>query len=184
MTRLTSIHARRAAFFAAALALGAWPANAVELKGAGATFPGPLYKAWIERFEKDHPGVTISYEAVGSGEGVTRFDSGVIDFAGSDVPIPATDDERSTNIGAQFPVTAGMVALAYQLPDVAGQLNLPRDVYIDIFLGRIRRWNDPKIAAANPRLRLPALDITVVARADSSGTTYAFTTHATTISPA
>lgn len=176
-------YARRVAFAVAALVLSL-PATAAELKGAGATFPGPLYKAWIERFAKDHPGAKITYEAVGSGEGNTRFDSGVVDFAGSDVPIPAPDDERSTNIGAQFPVTAGMVGLAYQLPDVKGPLNLPRSVYVDIFLGKIRRWNDPKIVAANPHLHLPALEITVVARADSSGTTYAFTTHAATISEA
>lgn len=184
MARSVSAHARRAVFVIAALALGAWSAQAVELMGAGATFPGPLYKAWIERFQQDHPGVKISYEAVGSGEGVTRFDSGVIDFAGTDVPIPAPDDERANNSGAQFPITAGMVALAYQIPGLTGPLNLPRDVYIDIFLGKIRRWDDPKIMAANPRLRLPALGITVVARADSSGTTYAFTTHAAAASTA
>jgi phosphate transport system substrate-binding protein len=158
------------------------PAFAVDLKGAGATFPAPLYKGWIERFEKDHPGVKITYDAVGSGEGVARFTAGAVDFAGSDVPIPTVDDDRAGNMGVQFPVTAGMVALAYRLPGVAGPLNLPRSVYIDIFLGKIRRWDDPKIVAANPRLRLPALDITVVARSDSSGTTYAFTTHAAHIS--
>jgi phosphate transport system substrate-binding protein len=165
-----------------AVALLSLPAAAVELTGAGATFPAPLYKSWIERFEKDHPGAKISYEAVGSGEGVARFAAGAVDFAGSDVPIPTLDDDRTGNLGVQFPVTAGMVALAYRLPGLAGPLNLPRAVYVDIFLGRIRRWNDPKIVAANPRLSLPALDITVVARGDSSGTTFAFTTHAATIS--
>lgn len=182
MARSFSANARRTGFLLAAWALTFWPANAEELKGAGATFPAPLYKAWIERFAKDHPGAKINYEPVGSGEGVTLFDSGAVDFADSDVPIPAPDDERANSIGAQFPVTAGMVALAYHLPDVTRPLYLPRNVYIDIFLGKIHRWNDPKIAAANPQLHLPALDITVIARADSSGTTYAFTTHASTIS--
>jgi len=176
--------ARFRAGLLAALALLSLPAAAVELKGAGATFPAPLYKAWIETFQKDHPAAKITDDSVGSGEGVARFAANTVDFAGSDVPIPTTDDNRAGNLGAQFPVTAGMVAIAYRLPGVSGPLNLPRAVYVDIFLGKIKRWTDPRIVAANPRLRLPALDITVVARADSSGTTYAFTTHAATISAA
>lgn len=154
----------------------------VELHGAGATFPAPLYKAWIERFHKEHPGVTLRYEPVGSGEGVARFSDGAIDFAGSDVAVSTTSEERSGGGVAQFPVTAGMVALAYNLPGLAGRLKLPRDVYTDIFVGKIRRWNDPRIAAANPQLHLPAQDIAVVAREDSSGTTFAFSSHMATIS--
>lgn len=158
-------------------------AAAVELRGAGATFPAPLYKAWIERFQKEHAGVTLRYEPVGSGEGIARFTAGAVDFAGSDVAVPTTSEDRAAGVGAQFPVTAGMVALAYNLPGVAGQLKLPRDVYADIFQGKIRRWNDPRIVAANRQLHLPARDIAVVAREESSGTTFAFTSHVATISP-
>jgi phosphate transport system substrate-binding protein len=159
------------------------PAAATELHGAGATFPAPLYKAWIERFQKDHPGVILSYEPVGSGEGLARFASGAVDFAASDVAAPTMGDERSEGVGAQFPVTAGMVAIAYNLQGVAGQLKLPREVYTRIFQGKIRRWDDPDIAAANPHLRLPGADIAVIARQDSSGTTFAFTNHLAAIGP-
>lgn len=163
--------------------LGPAPAAAIELRGAGATFPAPLYKAWIERFKKAHPDASINYEAVGSGEGVARFTEGELDFAASDVAAPTSGGEKPDGVGAQFPVTAGMVSIAYNLPGVSQRLKLPRAVYVDIFLGKIRRWNDPRIAAANPGLRLPAQDIAVVARLDSSGTSYAFTTHLSTITP-
>jgi phosphate transport system substrate-binding protein len=160
------------------------PAGAVDMRGAGATFPAPLYKAWIEHFEKSHPDVSIDYEAVGSGEGIARFTEGELDFAASDVAAPATSDERTAGVGAQFPVTAGMVTIAYNLPGVGQRLRLPRSVYADIFLGRIRRWDDPRIAAANPGVRLPARDIAVTARSDSSGTSFAFTSHLSSIGPA
>jgi phosphate transport system substrate-binding protein len=163
--------------------LGASPAAAVELRGAGATFPAPLYAAWIARFQKDHSDVAIRYEPVGSGEGLSRFASGVVDFAGSDVPMPASGAERFERIGAQLPATAGMIVLAYNLPGVTGPLKLSRGVYTDIFLGKIRRWDDPRIVAANPELRLPATNIAVVGRLDSSGTTYAFTSHLAAVNP-
>ncbi|KAF2992238.1 phosphate ABC transporter substrate-binding protein PstS [Methylocystis sp. MJC1] len=186
-SRVGVLPAKAAGLGIGALLVGAFgfvaTAAAVELRGAGATFPAPLYKAWIERFHKEHAGVTLRYEPVGSGEGIARFTAGVVDFAGSDVAVPTTSEDRSGGVGAQFPVTAGMVALAYNLPGVAGQLKLPRDVYADIFQGKIRRWDDPRIVAANPQLRLPARDIAVIAREESSGTTFAFTSHIATISP-
>jgi phosphate transport system substrate-binding protein len=169
---------------ALAASIGGARAAGVEMHGAGATFPAPLYKAWIERFQKDHPNAAMRYESVGSGEGIARFTEGELDFAASDVAAPTTGDERSDGIGAQFPVTAGMVTIAYNLPGVGQRLKMPRAVYADIFLGRIRRWDDPRIAAANPGVRLPARDIAVTARLDSSGTTFAFTSHLSTISPA
>ncbi|MGD9658432.1 MAG: phosphate ABC transporter substrate-binding protein PstS [Methylocystis sp.] len=164
--------------------LASSPASAIELHGAGATFPAPLYLAWIERFQKDHPAVTIRYEPVGSGEGLARFGSGVVDFAGSDVPVSAAGAGRFERIGAQFPSTAGMIVLAYNLPGITGALRLPRSVYTDIFLGKIRRWDDPRIAAANPEVQLPATNIAVIGRLDSSGTTFAFTSHLAAANPA
>jgi phosphate transport system substrate-binding protein len=166
-----------------ALLLGAASAGAAELRGAGSTFAAPLVKSWIERYQKDHSGVALAYDPVGSGEGISRFVAGVVDFAVSDVAAPTTGVERSEGVGAQLPVTAGMVAIAYNLPGVPCQLKLPRSVYTDIFLGRITRWNDPKIAAANAGVRLPPLDISVIGRKDSSGTTFAFTSHLAAISP-
>jgi phosphate transport system substrate-binding protein len=163
--------------------LGRSSAGAVELHGAGATFPAPLYQAWIDRFQKDHPDVSIRYEPIGSGEGFARFASGVVDFAGSDSPIPTNGAGRFERIGAQVPATAGMIVLAYNLPGVTGLLKLPRAVYVDIFLGKIRSWDDPRITAANPDLTLPSMDIAVIGRLDSSGTTYAFSSHLAAASP-
>lgn len=160
----------------------AWPAGAAELYGAGATFPAPLYKAWIERFQKSHPSDVLRYDAVGSGEGLTRFVAGDADFAASDTPAPSMGSERGDGVGVQVPVTAGMIAIAYNLPGV-GALKLPRAVYADIFAGRIRVWNDPRIAAANPGVALPDAPIRRVARVDSSGTTFAFTSHLAAIAP-
>jgi phosphate transport system substrate-binding protein len=171
------------AILAAALCIAAAPVPAGELRGAGATFPAPLYKAWIDRFHRDNPETTIRYDVVGSGEGLARFGAGEVDFAGSDAAMPILGSERFESAGAQFPITAGMIVVAYNLPGVTGQLKLSRKVYDDIFLGRIRRWDDPAIAAVNPGMRLPALGITVVARADSSGTTFAFTSHLAAVSP-
>ncbi len=158
------------------------PAGAVQLQGAGATFPAPLYKKWQEEYQKRHLGITLAYDAVGSGEGVKRFTAGAVDFGASDA---AMTDEQMAAVqrGVQLvPATAGLVVLAYHLDGVHGDLKLKRDVYADIFLGKIIRWNDPRIKATNPALNLPDTEITVVVRQDSSGTTYAFTNHLSAIS--
>jgi phosphate transport system substrate-binding protein len=157
-------------------------AAAVELRGAGSTFAAPLYEAWISNFEKAQPGVAIRYEAVGSGEGLTRFVSGAVDFSGSDVPMSAAETEKIERGVVQVPSTAGMIVLAYNLPGVEGQLKLPQDVYVDIFLGKIGTWDDPRILAANTDLNLPSTNIAVIGRQDSSGTTYAFTSHLAAVS--
>lgn len=117
------------------------------------------------------------------GEGVTRFIAEAVDFGGSD---SAMSDEQIAKVprGVHLiPATAGMVVLAYNLPGVEGEPRLPRDVYVDIFLGKIWRWDDPRILAANPDLNLPPKLIQTVVRRDGSGTTYAFTNHLSTISP-
>ncbi len=154
----------------------------LELRGAGATFPAPLYQRWINAFAEHHPNFPISYEAVGSGEGVRRFLAEELDFGGSDA---ALSDEQMAQVkrGAQLvPATAGVIVIAYHVKDLSGPLKLPRDVYSDIFLGKITRWNDSRIQAANPGLKLPNENITIAARQDSSGTTYAFTNHLSAVS--
>jgi phosphate transport system substrate-binding protein len=157
--------------------------RALSLHGAGSTFAAPLYKKWIEEYAVSHPNVSISYDAVGSGEGVKRFLAGAVDFAGSDEIL---NDSESAKAGgaAMIPVTAGMIALAYNVPGVNNEIKLPRDVYVDIFAGKIRQWDDPRIKAANPMIAFPHRDIVVVARQDSSGTTAAFTKHLAAIGPA
>ena len=162
--------------------VGSTPAGQVALKGAGATFPAPLYEKWIQTYRLDHPDVAISYDAVGSGEGQRRFLAAGVDFGASDA---ALTDEQITRapLGARLvPVTAGIVVLAYNLPGLGGPLRLSRDVLVDIFAGRIRTWNDARIGAANPGLSLPNRHIAVVVRQDSSGTTFAFTNHLSAIS--
>jgi len=168
---------------AAAWAQDAGTPTPVSLRGAGATFPAPLYKKWIAVYQAAHQTVSIAYEAVGSGEGVKRFLAETVDFAGSDEILSDGDAARVENGAATVPVTAGTIVLAYNIPGVTGELRLPRDVYADIFAGTIRRWNDPRIQLANPDLRLPARDIALVARLDSSGTTAAFTRHLAAVDP-
>ncbi len=159
------------------------PSQGPVLRGAGATFPAPLYQRWISVYGQQQPEVKITYDAVGSGEGIRRFVAGEVDFAGSDAAI---SDEQAAQItrGVQLvPATAGMVVLAYNLKGLEGPLKLKREAYVDLFAGRITKWNDPRIKETNPTLSLPNQTITIVARQDSSGTTYALTNHLSAISP-
>jgi phosphate transport system substrate-binding protein len=155
----------------------------VVLRGAGATFPAPLYEKWIQTYRQQNPGVAISYDVVGSGEGQRRFLNDVVDFGASDA---ALTDEQMTRVkaGARLvPVTAGIVVLAYNLPGLNGPLKLGRDVYVDILAGRIRTWDDARLRAHNPTLNLPHRNIAIVARQDSSGTTFDLTNHLSAVSP-
>jgi len=158
------------------------PVGTLQLRGAGATFPAPLYKKWLEEYQKHHPGVQLKYDAIGSGEGTKHFMAGAVDFGASDA---AMSDEEIAAVarGVQLlPTVAGSIVLAYNLDGLGGALKLTRDVYVDIFLGQIKRWDDPRITATNPGLRLPHDTIALVVRQDSSGTTYAFTNHLSAIS--
>jgi phosphate transport system substrate-binding protein len=159
-------------------------AATLTIRGAGATFPEPLYQKWIERYRQEHSEVVFHYEGVGSGEGIKRFIEAQVDFGASDAAMKDEEIARVENGVTLIPVTAGMVVLAYNLPGVQGELKLPRDVYVDIFLGKVWRWDNQRITNANPGLKLPPKLIQVVARRDGSGTTYAFTNHLSAISPA
>ena len=162
--------------------LGAGVAQAVELHGAGSTFIAPLMDGWINYFDQSQPDIVIRYDAIGSGQGVARFASGAIDFGATDNYVPAADAPAGERGTVELPSAAGMIVLAYNLPGLKGRLNLPRDVYVDIFRGKIRTWDDPRIVAANPGLKLPPISIATVVRQDASGTTYAFTDHLAAIS--
>jgi phosphate transport system substrate-binding protein len=166
-----------------ALATPAWP-ETVSLRGAGSTFSAPLYKVWSESFHKAHPDVSVIYDSVGSGEGINRFIAGSVDFGASDRPPTEAEIAKSARGAVLVPVTAGMVVIAYSLKNVTGELKLPRDVYVDIFAGKIKNWSDPRLQQANPHLPLPRKQIALIGRFDSSGTTYAFTSHLAAISPA
>ena len=160
------------------------PPAKVVVRGAGATFPAPLYEKWITTFRKQNPDLAITYDVVGSGEGQKRFLANAVDFGASDA---ALSDEQLATVkpGAQLvPVTAGMVVLAYNLPGLGGDLRLSRTVCADIFGGTIKTWDDPRIRADNPGLALPRRSIAVIVRQDGSGTTYAFSAHLSAVSAA
>ena len=154
----------------------------VRLEGAGATFPALLYKKWIALYTAQNPQIVIDYKDVGSGEGVKRFLARSVDFGASDGAL--TDEQIATVAGGArlVPVTAGMVVLAYNVSGLGGELKLSRDVYVDIFLHKIVKWNDPRIQAINPDLKLPDRNIALAARQDGSGTTFALSNHLSAIS--
>ncbi|MGD1700369.1 phosphate ABC transporter substrate-binding protein PstS [Dapis sp. BLCC M229] len=153
----------------------------VNLVGAGASFPAPLYQRWFADMRDSRSDVGVDYQSVGSGAGVERFTQELVDFGASDV---AMKDEEIAKVGRgvmMLPMTAGSVVLAYNLPGVS-ELKLSREVYVDILLGKITKWNDSKITAINSGVNLPNIPITVVHRSDGSGTTGVFTKHLSAIS--
>lgn len=168
---------------AVALAVCAAPAaRAQQLKGAGATFPAPIYQKWFFEYNKTHRNVSFDYQPVGSGGGVAQYKAGTVDFGATDAPL--SDAERASIPWPtlHIPTVVGAEVLAYNLPGIANGLKLSGDVIADIYLGKIQRWNDRRIAAQNPGVRLPALPITVVHRSDGSGTTYIFTNYLSSVS--
>ena len=157
-------------------------ANAeARLNGSGASFPFPIYSKWFKDFSAETDGVRIDYQAKGSGAGIQDLINGTVDFAASDAAMNEEEMGQVEEGVVLLPLTAGEVVLAYNL-DGVDELRLPRDVYPAIFTGEISTWNDERIAAANPDVELPDEDITVVVRSDSSGTTYVFSGHLSTIS--
>ncbi len=155
---------------------GGGPAGGtVSLQGAGATFPNPLYQKWLSEYGKLHPNVRIDYQSIGSGGGIKQIQAQTVDFGASDAPL--TDEELK---GApaeliHIPTVLGAVVITYNLQGVGKPLRFSSDVIADIFLGKITKWNDPRIGADNAGVSLPAANITVVHRAESSGTTFVFT---------
>jgi phosphate transport system substrate-binding protein len=161
---------------------GAEASSGVKLQGAGASFPAPLYSKWFKSFGSTRKNVVVDYQSVGSGSGVKSVIDKTVDFGASDAAM--TDDEMGRVPGGVqlIPMTAGSIVIAYNLPDVK-DLKLSRKAYSGIFLGKIKKWNDPEIAKANPGVTLPDKPINVVVRADSSGTSFVFSKHLTAISP-
>ena len=169
-----------AAFASAAIAAGA--AQAADLSGAGATFPAPIYAKWAETY-RAQTGVGLNYQAIGSGGGIKQIKAKTVDFGASDKPLKVA--ELASSGLFQFPTVIGGVVPVVNIPGVqSGQLKLNGDILADIFLGVIKRWNDPKIAALNPGMKLPGLPISVVHRSDGSGTSFLFTTYLSMKSPA
>jgi len=168
---------------AAVLSLCTVHADTITLNASGATFPAPIYGRWFAEYSKLHPDVRVNYQGLGSGTGIKQFTDGLTDFGASDAAMTDAEIAKVTTGGVVLlPMTAGSIVLSYNLPGVTDSIKLPRDVYPAIFLGDIKKWNDPKIAAANPGVKLPDMPITVAYRADGSGTTFNFTNHLSAIS--
>jgi len=157
--------------------------GAVDLTGAGATFPDPIYKKWFYDYAAK-TGVKVNYQAIGSGGGIRQLTEGTVDFGASDAPM--SDEEMGKAKGAvlHFPTVIGAVAVTYNLPGAPQSLRFTADVLADIFLGKITKWNDNRITALNPDATLPATDILVVHRSDGSGTTFIFTDYLSSVSDA
>jgi phosphate transport system substrate-binding protein len=154
----------------------------VQLQGAGATFPNPLYQKWLSEYGKLHTNIKIDYQSVGSGAGIKQIKEGTIDFGASDSPMKDEDLKSAPGELLHIPTVLGAVVLTYNLSGVSQTLKFSPDVVADIFLGKIKKWNDPRIAADNAGVKLPAADITVVHRSDGSGTSSVFTDYLSKVS--
>ena len=163
------------------LALSPLLAVAQDVTGAGATFPAPIYAKWADAYNKAS-GARINYQSVGSGAGIKQIKSKTVDFGASDMPLP--DDELAKDGLIQFPTVIGGVVPVVNIAGIApGQIKLTGAVLGDIYLGKIVKWNDPALTALNPGVALPAADISVVRRADGSGTSFIFTNYLSKVSP-
>jgi len=168
---------------------GAAPAQAsassggADLTGAGATFPNPIYAKWFYDYA-EQTGVKVNYQSIGSGGGIRQLTEGTVDFGASDAPMSEAEMAAAKGKVLHFPTVIGAVAVTYNLENVSAPLKFTPDVLADVFLGKITRWNDPRIAADNAGVSLPAEDILVVHRSDGSGTSYIFTDYLSSVSDA
>jgi phosphate transport system substrate-binding protein len=155
----------------------------VRLQGAGATFPMPLYQKWVSEYGKLNPNVRIDYQSIGSGGGIKQIQEQTVDFGASDAPMKDEDLKKAPGEILHIPTVLGAVVLTYNLQGVSQPLKFSPDVIADIFLGKIKRWDDARIKADNAGANLPAADITVVHRSDGSGTSAVFTDYLSKVSP-
>jgi phosphate transport system substrate-binding protein len=158
-------------------------AGPIQLQGAGATFPNPLYQKWVSEYGKLHTNIKIDYQSQGSGAGIKQIKEQTVDFGASDAPMKDEDLKSAPGELLHIPTVLGAVVITYNLASVTQKLHFSPDVVADIFLGKIKKWNDAKIAADNAGVKLPAADITVVHRSEGSGTTAVFTDYLSKISP-
>jgi phosphate transport system substrate-binding protein len=165
-----------------ALGLSASASAQMLINGAGATFPYPIYSKWFDEYAKVDPSVRFNYQSIGSGGGQKQILAQTVDFGASDGPMSDENLSKAPGKILHIPTVAGAVVITYSL-DGNPALKLDGETIADIFLGKIKKWNDPKIAAANPAAKLPDKEIVVVHRSDGSGTTYIWTDYLSKISP-
>jgi phosphate transport system substrate-binding protein len=157
-------------------------AGSGTISGAGSTFAAPVYEQWASSLS----GLTVNYQAVGSGAGITAVESKTVDFGASDPPLKPADEEAIAKNGStavQIPMFLGAITVSYNLPGVKTGLKLDGKTIADIYLGKVKTWNDPEIKALNPGVNLPSTAITVIHRSDSSGTTSGFTSFLAAVDP-
>jgi phosphate transport system permease protein/phosphate transport system substrate-binding protein len=166
------------------ISMSAYAQGQVTINGAGATFPFPLIDTWRVDYKNVKPNVNINYQSIGSGGGVKQFIEKTVDFGATDAPLTASELQRASG-AVHIPETIGSVVAAYNLAGIPNKgLKLTGPILADIFLGKITKWNDPKIQSLNPDLSLPGEDIVVVHRSDGSGTTYVWTDYLSNVSVA
>jgi phosphate transport system substrate-binding protein len=163
-----------------------WADSALSITGAGATFPYPIYSKWFDEYHKKDSNIQINYQSIGSGGGIKQITEGTVDFGASDGPM--TDAQLKAYLDKHgfavlhFPTVLGADVPTYNIPGVSGELNFTPEALAGIFLGKVTKWNDPLISAPNKGVNLPADDIIVVHRAESSGTTYIWTDYLSKVS--
>src|SRR5437667_4695853 len=168
---------------AAALTLAALATAQLKLNGAGATFPNIIYQDWMLSYNQAHPDVQLNYQSIGSGGGIRQFSDGTVDFGATDAPMKDSAITAIKGNVLHIPTVLGGDVPTYNLPDVKETLRFTPEVLADIFLGKITKWSDARIASANPGLKLPDADIVVVHRSDGSGTSFIWTDYLSKVSP-
>ena len=158
-------------------------ASAQNITAAGATFPYPIYNKWFTEYNQLHPNVKINYQSIGSGGGIKQTTEGTVDFGASDMPMKDQQLAEAKVKVMHLPTVLGAVVPAYNIPGVSKELNFSGDAIADIYLGKITKWNDPRLVKDNPGANLPAHDILPVYRSDGSGTTFIFTDFLSKVNP-
>jgi phosphate transport system substrate-binding protein len=174
---------KRNVIAAGVLALATIGASAQNINGAGATFPYPIYSKWFNEYSQQHPNVKINYQSIGSGGGIRQVSEGTVDFGATDGPMSDEQIAGAKVKTQHIPTVLGAVVPVYNLPGVNNDLNFSGDVIADIYLGKIKMWNDGRIAKDNPGVNLPNQAILPVYRSEGSGTTYIFTDYLSKVSP-
>ena len=183
MRRISGILAGTAVALVLSLAVvtGATAADPLMINGAGATFPYPLYSKWFYEYSNANPGVRFNYQSIGSGGGIKQITAGTVNFGATDAPMTEEGMKKLPGAILHIPTALGAVVPVYNLDEVPAGLKLTSDLLAGIYLGKITRWNDPKIAELNKTVTLPNADIVVAHRSDGSGTTDIFTNYLTTV---
>jgi phosphate transport system substrate-binding protein len=176
------LHKTKLLGLAIALGLSASASAQMMINGAGATFPYPIYSKWFDEYTKVDPSVRFNYQSIGSGGGQKQIMAQTVDFGASDGPMSDENLAKAPGKLLHIPTVAGAVVISYNLPGNPA-LTFDGDTIADMYLGKIKKWNDPKIAALNPGVKLPDNDVVVVHRSDGSGTTFIFTDYLSKVSP-